>query len=207
MEEEDVFEDAKEELVDEQVDTSLHEAVFRNDLPQISALLRSAKERGQVNHNIKHIFLKTLSKDQNDSKVKNVVSAKDHQGNTALHLAVMLGRKEAVQLLIHHGAPVKLKNGQGWSPLAEAISYGDRATIASLLRKLKQQTKAEMGGRRPDMIEALRNLGDFCLELKWDFSSWVPLVSRILPSDICRISKKGASVRLDTTLVDFSEMK
>ena len=52
MEEEDVFEDAKEELVDEQVDTSLHEAVFRNDLPQISALLRSAKERGQVNHNI-----------------------------------------------------------------------------------------------------------------------------------------------------------
>ena len=52
MEEEDVLEDAKEELVDEQVDTSLHEAVFRNDLPQISALLRSAKERGQVNHNM-----------------------------------------------------------------------------------------------------------------------------------------------------------
>ena len=203
MEEEDVFEDAKEELVDEQVDTSLHEAVFRNDLPQISALLRSAKERGQVNNEVKQ----NLVKDQHDPQVKSVVSAKDHQGNTALHLAVMLGRKEAVQLLIHHGAPVKLKNGQGWSPLAEAISYGDRATIASLLRKLKQQTKAEMGGRRPDMIEALRNLGDFCLELKWDFSSWVPLVSRILPSDICRISKKGASVRLDTTLVDFSEMK
>ena len=140
-------------------------------------------------------------------QVKSVVSAKDHQGNTALHLAVMLGRREAVQLLLHHGAPVKLKNGQGWSPLAEAISYGERQTIASLLRKLKQQTKAEMGGRRPDMIEALRNLGDFCLELKWDFSSWVPLVSRILPSDICRISKKGASVRLDTTLVDFSEMR
>ena len=203
MEEEDAFEDAKEELVDEQVDTSLHEAVFRNDLPQISALLRSAKERGQVNNDVKQ----NLVKDQHDPQVKSVVSAKDHQGNTALHLAVMLGRKEAVQLLIHHGAPVKLKNGQGWSPLAEAISYGDRATIASLLRKLKQQTKAEMGGRRPDMIEALRNLGDFCLELKWDFSSWVPLVSRILPSDICRISKKGASVRLDTTLVDFSEMK
>ena len=141
------------------------------------------------------------------SQVKTVVSAKDHQGNTALHLAVMLGRREAVQLLLHHGAPVKLKNGQGWSPLAEAISYGERQTIASLLRKLKQQTKAEMGGRRPDMIEGLRNLGDFCLELKWDFSSWVPLVSRILPSDICRISKKGASVRLDTTLVDFSEMR
>lgn len=184
MEEEDVFEDAREELV-EVPDTALHEAVFRNDLPEISALLRAAKEQGRG----------------------EVVSRKDHQGNTALHLAVMLGRKEAAQLLLFHGAPVKLKNGQGWSPLAEAISYGERPTIGSLLRRLKQQTKADMGGRRPDMIQGLRNLGDFCLELKWDFSSWVPLVSRILPSDICKISKKGASVRLDTTLVDFSEMR
>jgi hypothetical protein len=28
------------------------------------------------------------------------------------------------------------------------------------------------------------------MELKWDFSSWVPLVSWILPSDICKITKK-----------------
>jgi len=184
MEEEDIFEDAEEEL-DTANESPLHEAVFRNDLPEISALLRAAKDQGKT----------------------GLVSSKDHHGNTALHLAVMLGRREAVQLLLFHGAPVKLKNGQGWSPLAEAISYGERQTIASLLRRLKQQTKAEMGTRRPDMIEGLRNLGDFCMELKWDFSSWVPLVSRILPSDICKISKKGASVRLDTTLVDFSEMR
>ena len=42
-----MFEDAKEELP-EQIDTALHEAVFRNDLPEISALLRGAKERSQV---------------------------------------------------------------------------------------------------------------------------------------------------------------
>lgn len=35
----------------------------------------------------------------------------------------------------------------------------------------------------------------------------VPLVSRILPSDICRIHKRGSSIRLDTTLVDFSDMR
>jgi hypothetical protein len=45
----------------------------------------------------------------------------DPHGNTALHLAVMLGRKECVHLLSAHGAPVKAKNNQGWSPLAEAI--------------------------------------------------------------------------------------
>lgn len=35
----------------------------------------------------------------------------------------------------------------------------------------------------------------------------VPIVSRILPSDICKIYKSGCSIRLDTTLVDFSNMK
>lgn len=49
-------------------------------------------------------------------------------------------------------------------------------------------------------------------ELNYPFSclhyfSAVPLVSRILPSDICKIHKAGCSIRLDTTLVDFSEMK
>ena len=33
---------------------------------------------------------------------------------------------ECVYLLLAHGAPVKVKNNLGWSPLAEAISYGDR---------------------------------------------------------------------------------
>ena len=45
------------------------------------------------------------------------------------------------------------------------------------------------------------------MEIKWDFQSWVPLVSRILPSDVCHIYKKGCSIRLDTTLVDFNDMK
>jgi ankyrin repeat protein len=35
---------------------------------------------------------------------------------------------ECVHLLLNHGAPVKVKNNAGWSPLSEAISYGDRQT-------------------------------------------------------------------------------
>lgn len=31
-------------------------------------------------------------------------------------------------LLLAHDAPVKVKNLNGWSPLAEAISFGDRQT-------------------------------------------------------------------------------
>ncbi|KAF4523581.1 hypothetical protein B566_EDAN014329 [Ephemera danica] len=156
----------------------LHECVFSNNVRKLSSLLRS-----------------------------HDVSQKDKYGNTPLHLAVMLGRRECVHLLLAHGAPVKVKNLAGWSPLAEAISYGDRQTISSLLRKLKQQSREQVEERRPNLVAALHSIGDFYMELKWDFQSWVPLVSRILPSDICRIHKRGSSMRLDTTLVDFNDMK
>ena len=157
----------------------LHECVYRGDVKQLSALIRAGNDLGKV----------------------------DPHGNSALHLAVMLGRTDCVHLLCAHGAPVKIKNKQGWSPIAEAISYGNRQTIASLLRKLKQQSRDKMKSRKAEMIESLKKLGDFVVDLKWDFNSWLPLVSRILPSDICKISKKGASIRLDTTLVDFTEMR
>ncbi|KAJ8909365.1 hypothetical protein NQ315_014196 [Exocentrus adspersus] len=165
-------------MADDGDDFPLHRAVFENDLQTLSRLLR-----------------------------KHNVAAKDKHGNTALHLAVMLGRKECVQLLLKHDAPVKVKNGLGWTVLAEAVSYGNRPTISSLVRKFRQQSREQMEERRPNLVEALNRINDFYMELKWDFQSWVPLVSRILPSDICKIYKSGANIRLDTTLVDFSDMR
>ncbi|XP_033097041.1 ankyrin repeat domain-containing protein 13C-like [Anneissia japonica] len=156
----------------------LHECVFHDNIRRLSALLR-----------------------QYDA------SQKDVHGNTPLHLAVILGHKECVHLLLNHHAPVKVKNNQGWTPLSEAISYGDRQIIKCLLRKLKSQSREMLEGKRPELIEALGELADFYLELKWDFQSWVPLVSRILPSDVCKIYKKGTSIRVDTTLIDFSDMR
>lgn len=72
---------------------------------------------------------------------------------------------------------------------------------------LKKQSRQAIDRRRGDLVRALNSMGDFRMELKWDFQSWVPLVSRILPSDVCKIYKKGCCVRLDTTLVDFNDMK
>ncbi|XP_059151622.1 ankyrin repeat domain-containing protein 13C-like isoform X2 [Physella acuta] len=156
----------------------LHQSVFNGDVKLVSKLIRTCD-----------------------------VSQKDIHGNTPLHLAIMLGHKECIHLLLAHGAPVKFKNALGWTPLAEAISYGERQIILSVLRKLKQQSREALEERRPLLVQALKDIRDFDLELKWDFQSWVPLVSRILPSDICRIRKKGSRIRLDTTLVDFTEMK
>uniref|UniRef100_A0A3Q1B1W6 Ankyrin repeat domain-containing protein n=1 Tax=Amphiprion ocellaris TaxID=80972 RepID=A0A3Q1B1W6_AMPOC len=165
-------------LTSEDLEFPVHECVFKGDVRRLSSLIRT------------HSILQ-----------------KDVHGNTPLHLAVMLGHKECALLLLAHNAPVKIKNAQGWSPLAEAISYGDRQMITAILRKLKQQSRESVEDKRPKLLKALRELGDFYLELHWDFQSWVPLLSRMLPSDACKIYKQGINIRLDTTLIDFTDMK
>uniref|UniRef100_A0A8C5XEU8 Ankyrin repeat domain-containing protein 13C n=1 Tax=Microcebus murinus TaxID=30608 RepID=A0A8C5XEU8_MICMU len=155
----------------------VHECVFKGDVRRLSSLIRT--------HNI---------------------GQKDNHGNTPLHLAVMLGNKECAHLLLAHNAPVKVKNAQGWSPLAEAISYGDRQMITALLRKLKQQSRESVEEKRPRLLKALKeNLGSYFLPFV--FKNTVPLLSRILPSDACKIYKQGINIRLDTTLIDFTDMK
>ncbi|XP_029308775.1 ankyrin repeat domain-containing protein 13C isoform X2 [Cottoperca gobio] len=79
--------------------------------------------------------------------------------------------------------------------------------ITAILRKLKQQSRESVEDKRPKLLKALKELGDFYLELHWDFQSWVPLLSRMLPSDACKIYKQGLNIRLDTTLIDFTDMK
>lgn len=87
-----------------------------------------------------------------------------------------------------HDAPVKVKNGLGWTVLAEAVSYGNRPTsnlfiyanfylliyfpVSSLVRKFRQQSREQMEDRRPNLVEALNRINDFYMELKWDFQSW-----------------------------------
>ena len=71
----------------------LHECVYRGDVKELSALIEAGHD----------------------------LSKADPHGNSALHLAVMLGKRECVHLLCAHGAPLKIKNKQGWSPIDEAI--------------------------------------------------------------------------------------
>ncbi|KPM02242.1 ankyrin repeat domain containing protein 2 [Sarcoptes scabiei] len=64
---------------------------------------------------------------------KNIdIGLKDRHGNTALHLAVMLGHRDQINFLLEQNAPIKSRNIQGWTVLDEAISYGDRQISMSI---------------------------------------------------------------------------
>lgn len=75
------------------------------------------------------------------------------------------------------------------------------------MRHQKRQSRDEFNRRWPELIKELESMGSFYMELRWEFHSWIPLVSRVLPSDVCKIYKKGADLRVDTTLLDFNGMK
>ncbi|CAD5214849.1 unnamed protein product [Bursaphelenchus xylophilus] len=128
-------------------------------------------------------------------------------GDTALHVATMMGHKEMIYLLLDANSCVKLKNNQGWNPMVEAISYGNREIIKEMLKVLRLQAIRGLAERKPHLFRILGELPDFYMELKWDFHSWIPLLSRMLPSDVCRIYKCKSSLRMDTSLVDVTDKK
>ena len=173
-----------------------HQLVWKNDLPALTALIREQQAL---------LTSKKPSSSSSPSTPVYDINSQDRYGNTPLLLAVQLGHTAAASLLLSAGAATKYRNGSGWSPVQEALSRGDRDLIRLVVTTWMERSENEFLSRVPDIMRRVEAIGDFYLEVDWRFSSWVPLLGRVLPSDRWRIWKKGTRVRVDTSLVDFSK--
>ncbi|KNC97966.1 uncharacterized protein SPPG_06954 [Spizellomyces punctatus DAOM BR117] len=129
------------------------------------------------------------------------------RGQTPLTLAISLGRKECVKILLDAGASTLFKNMDGWTPFQEATSYGDREVMEWVYRTRRRELAFWFKSKGGELLRALsKDLKDFYLEMHWSFKSIIPFVSSICPSDTYKVFKKGKSIRIDTTLVGFESL-
>ncbi|XP_031355358.1 ankyrin repeat domain-containing protein 13D [Photinus pyralis] len=131
------------------------------------------------------------------------VEKQDNRGRTPLMLAVTLGHLESVRSLLHHGANVNCDNPDGWTVVQEAVATGDPELLHMVLAERDFQRYSNRMAGIPELLQKLKQAPDFYVEMKWEFTSWVPLVSRMCPSDTYKVYKQGANVRIDTTLLGF----
>jgi len=129
---------------------------------------------------------------------------KDGHGRTPLMLAVSLGRLDCTRILLDAAANVNTEC-DGWTVVQEATATGDPELVQLVLDQRDRQRYSTRIGGIPDLLKKLKDAPDFYVEMTWEFTSWVPLVSRMCPSDTYRVYKRGSSVRVDTTLLGFDQ--
>uniref|UniRef100_A0A672Q7G2 Ankyrin repeat domain-containing protein 13B-like n=1 Tax=Sinocyclocheilus grahami TaxID=75366 RepID=A0A672Q7G2_SINGR len=172
----------------------------------ISARKTPEKSRYHLHYLVWHNKHRQLEKELSAREQVRCFQVLDPRGRTPLHLAVTLGHFECAHLLVQHGADVSKENRNGWTVLQEAISTRNPEMVRLVLRYRDYQRNTKRLAGIPHLLERLRQVQDFYVEMKWEFTSWVPLVSRICPSDTYRVWKSGQCLRVDTTLMGFEQM-
>ncbi|XP_013097671.2 ankyrin repeat domain-containing protein 13D [Stomoxys calcitrans] len=153
----------------------LHWHVWQNSLDELKEILRNAK----------------IDKEKVDPR-----------GRTPLMLAVKLGHIQCVKCLLAAKCNATYEY-EGWSIVQEAVCTGNEDILTAILEVRDLQRHVQRVTHVPKLLQHLLDAPDFYIEMKWEFTSWVPLMSRLCPSDTYRVYKRGANVRIDTTLLGF----
>ncbi|CDI97719.1 Ankyrin repeat domain containing protein [Echinococcus multilocularis] len=132
------------------------------------------------------------------------IEALDPHGRTPLMLSVTLDHLESTRVLLRHNANACFKRKDYWSVTQEAISTGDPELLKIVLTHRDSHMLQNQAKIITALLEKLKATPDFYVEIKWEFTSWLPLVSRMCPSDICRVWKQGPNVRIDASLIGFN---
>ncbi|NWI63394.1 AN13D protein, partial [Todus mexicanus] len=140
------------------------------------------------------------------------VELADPRGRTPLELAVSLGHLESVRVLLRHNANVGRENADGWTVLQEAVSTGDPEMVQLVLQYRDYQRATRRLAGIPELLSKLRRVrarrrAPTLRRLGGPQEPPpMPLVSKVCPSDVYRVWKRGESLRVDTTLLGFEHM-
>jgi GPCR-chaperone len=141
------------------------------------------------------------------AEVSEALEKKDPQSNTPLLLAYRLGRTRIARMLLAAGAFSKARTPEGFEAVQVAALTANPDLVRTATLAYLAETDAAFERRMGTLMKALNELPDFTLRITWEFSSWVPLISRMLPSDTYYIAKRGSSLRLDSTLLGMNNLK
>ena len=113
-----------------------------------------------------------------------------------------------VSILIEAGADIQSKDAEKWT-LSEVAREHKNISMYSILFDLRyRQRKDKWLEKRSFIMDKLKKIPDFYVELKWDLSSsFIPGMNKFLPSDIFKIWKFGTNIRLDFSFVGMRGMK
>lgn len=143
----------------------LHRLVYKKEFPALLKVFKSKK----------------LTKD--------MINQRDHRGNTPILLAAKLAYKDedylkCINFLFKHEANGKLRDGNGWSLMDEAIGQQNNRLLAIIFDWLSKRKKEFVDRNKKRVFERLRKVPDFYCEINWNCqSTWIPFLSKIAPSD------------------------
>ncbi|ODM92235.1 Ankyrin repeat domain-containing protein 13D [Orchesella cincta] len=129
----------------------------------------------------------------------------DPRGRTPLLLAVVLGRTECASALLKHGADAQFEHTSNWTVVHEAVCRGDPELLKTVLEYRDVQKQTQKSDLVPNLLKRLKDAPDFYVEMRWEFTSWVPLLTRICPVNTHKVYKMGSNVRVDSTAIGTEE--
>jgi len=150
----------------------LHRCIFRNDLEALNNILKDEESKKQINK-------------------------RDNHGNTPIHLALMLDRRNCILSLIKNGCDCVTRNNFGWNPLEEAIMLGDMDLVEKL-SYMKFKSYFDGFGKEGGIIDQWNDKLPNChMKLQMKFKSKIPLLEKLGIKDIEHFYKKGKNFRMD----------
>ncbi|OQR99929.1 hypothetical protein ACHHYP_03877 [Achlya hypogyna] len=163
--------------------SALHIAVWNGDVDQVRAALAAGES----------------------------VETRDRHGHRALHLALQCAHrntKAIVDILIDEGhARVRSRDGAGWKAVQLALLTKNEELIAALLARESAEVPSALRKKILAASQQLASMPDFVADIDVKVTSWVPMLSSLLPADTLHLFKSGGRLRVDMSLTGFKSLR